>query len=165
MAKSGASLKLTHARFHASRPDGYTVEAEYQFGEAEVNRAVLRIDEAFPSSNPYSTIAMRGARADPNPEHSLLREVMLFFDQASRQPGKETGRTGDKAIIPDVSPKALPVYFRKGIQDLKDRMVRSDVNPLTNNAFIVDVHVQRIDGEPKAYVVAEVHDVVPLGGG
>lgn len=86
---------------------------------------------------------------------------MLFFEQASRKPGKETGRTGDRGVISDISDKALPVYFRKSFQDLKDQMVRGDVNPLTN-AFVVDVHVQWVDGEPKGYIVTEVHEVVPL---
>jgi len=67
-----------------------------------------------------------------------MREVVLVFDQASRRPGKEKGRTGDPGIIAEVSPKALAVHFRKATQDLKDRMVRGDVNALANNAFVVD---------------------------
>lgn len=49
----------------------------------------------------------------------LISEVMLFFDQANRSPGKEKGRTGDKAIVPAVCDKALPVCFRSGFNDLK----------------------------------------------
>jgi len=86
---------------------------------------------------------------------------MLFFEQASRKPGKEAGRTGDRGVVPDVSDKPLPVYFRKSFQNLKERMVKGEVNPLTN-AFVVDVHVQTVEGEPKGYIVTEVHDVVPM---
>jgi hypothetical protein len=90
---------------------------------------------------------------------------MLFFDAASRAPGKETGRTGDKAIVPAVTDKALPTYFRKSIQgNLKDYMVRGGVNPLANVAFIVDAQVQYIGDQPRGYIVTDVHDTVPLGG-
>jgi hypothetical protein len=88
---------------------------------------------------------------------------MLYFERASRAPGKVHGKATDWAIIPDVSPKALPTYFRESIRgNLKDVMIRGDVNPLTNVAFIVDAHVQLIDGAPKAYIVTEVHATVPL---
>jgi hypothetical protein len=88
---------------------------------------------------------------------------MLFFEQASRRPGRERGRTGDRGIVPDVGSKPLPVYFRSSFQNLKDQMIRGEVNPLTNNAFIVDVYVHRDDaGEPKAYYVTNVHRIVPL---
>jgi hypothetical protein len=96
----------------------------------------------------------------------ILTEVMPFFDQASRRPGGERGRTGDRGIVPDVSSKPLPVYFRRSFQNLKDQMVRGETNPLTNNAFIVDVYVNRnAAGEPRAYYVTEVHRIVPLGSG
>jgi hypothetical protein len=97
---------------------------------------------------------------------AILREVMLIFEQASRKPGRASGRTGDRGIVPDVSSKPLPVYFRKSVQDLKDQMIRGEANPLTNNAFIVDVYVLRNEeGEPKAYYMTNVHRVVPLGDG
>jgi hypothetical protein len=86
---------------------------------------------------------------------------MLFFQQASRDPAREQGRTGDRAIVPDVSDKPLPTYFRKGFNDLKERMVRGDENPL-KKGFIVDVNVQIIDGESRAYIVTEVHDIIDL---
>ena len=64
---------------------------------------------------PADTIGSEGTR--------LLKEIMLFFHQASRGPGEEEGRTSDKGVVPEVTEKPLPVYFREGIQDLKDRMV------------------------------------------
>ena len=35
-----------------------------------------------------------------------------------------------------------------------------DVNPLTST-FVVDVHVQYVDGQPKGYLVTEIHDAIP----
>lgn len=103
-------------------------------------------------------IALPAPKVGPDPKESgIRREVMLFLEQANRGPGKEKGRTGDRGRIPEVSDSILPVYFRQSIQDLKERMMQGEENPL-NLVFVVDVHVQRIDGEPKGYKVVEIHE-------
>jgi hypothetical protein len=128
-----------------------------------LNRAAVNIDQALAGGG--DGVALTGDVESPEPpSEAILREVMLFFDQASRGPGRERGRTGDRGIVPDVSAKPLPVYFRKSFQSLKDQMIRGQANPLTNNAFIVDVYVHRDEAEePKAYYVTNVHRIVPLG--
>jgi hypothetical protein len=146
--RKGAELGLRHVRYQSIHQDGETV-VEYTFGEAEINRAVVNIDlalEALPA---------------PMVRQKVYREVMLFLHVASRDPAKEQGRTADKAVIPDISDKPLPAYFRKSVNDLKNKMVRGHDNPLTT-AFIVDVHVQYVGDEPKAYIVTEVHSAVSL---
>jgi len=157
-------LTLKHARLaRVEGPDGkrQTV-VEYSFDKIELNRAAVNIDEAF--SGGASVLELTEEAATEPPNTSIRSEAMLFFEQASRRPGKERGRTGDKGVVPDVSTKPLPVYFRKGVQDLKDQMIRGQANPLTNNTFIVDVYVYRDEsGEPTAYYVTDVHRVVPLG--
>jgi hypothetical protein len=153
--KRGASLGISHARY-TSKTAEREVIAEYTFTESELNRAAINIEN---SEALIHTLAI--PELLPASDHKIRTEVMLFFQQASRAPGKEDGRTGDKAIIPDVSDKPLPTYFRKGVNDLKDRMVRGQPNPLIN-AFVVDVHVQIVDGEPKGYLVTEVHKVIPV---
>lgn len=159
--KHGAELGIKHARYEAQDGERHTV-VEYTFDEAALNRAAVNIDSAL-TSDAFDLLpfAETGERAS-----SILSEVMLFFETASRKPGKEQGRTADRGIVPDVSDKALPVHFRSTIHgDLKAQMVRGDVNPLTNFAFVVDVHVQRVDGEPKAYLVTDLHRVIPLDDG
>lgn len=162
--KAGATLNIKHARLaRIEAPDGHRqTVVEYSFDESELNRAAVNIDQAF--SGDASVLELTD---EPQPEptrESIRNEVMLFFEQASRRPGKERGRTADKGVVPDVSSKPLPVYFRKGVQDLKDQMIRGQANPLTNNAFIVDVYVHLDEtGEPTAYYVTDVHKVVPLG--
>ncbi|MEQ8815692.1 MAG: hypothetical protein RLO51_02565 [Thalassobaculum sp.] len=153
--KTGSSLGIKHARFRKTTGDEETV-AEYIFSEPEINRAAINIDQAIAGDEQPLML-----ESEIEPSTKPAAEVMLFFEQASRKPGKETGRTGDRGIIPDISDKALPVYFRKSFQSLKDQMVRGDVNPLAN-AFVVDTHVQWIAGEPRAYIVTAVHEVVPL---
>lgn len=156
--RKGASLGIKHARYH-SRDGEKEIVLEYVFDEAEINRATINISEILESDD---LLIEADEKQLPSDTSNILSEVTLIFEQASRKPGRERGRTADKAVIADVSPKALPVYFRKSFRDLKDRMVRSDVNPLTNSVFVVDAHVTRIEGEPKAYVVTEVHAVLPI---
>lgn len=152
--RRGARLGVKAARFR-KRDGDREVVAEYEFDEAELNRASVNIDHAL--SEPPLIDAVKEEQTH---DSGLIREVMLFLQQASVQPGKERGRTADKGVIPEVSDKALPVYFRKSFQDLKDKMVRGAINPLTN-AFVVDVHVQRLSGEPTGYIVAAVHEIMP----
>lgn len=149
--KRGANLGIRHARLKKQDGERSTV-VEYTFDETEINRAVVNLDVALAKKDQIAPNTV------PLPTKKFS-EVMLFFDQASRQPGKERGRTGDKGIIPDISDKPLPVYFRKSFQNLKDQMVRGEVNPL-RCAFVVDVHAQIVDGDPKGYIVTDVHEVI-----
>jgi hypothetical protein len=153
--RKGASLQISHARYE--RHDGdQKISVEYRFDETELNRAALTIDAELASP---TLLAPMG---DDQPSTKKVREAMLFFQQASRAAGKSSGRTADKAIIPTVSEKSLPVYF---VQDagLKEQMVQGQSNPLTDTTYIVDADVQLIDGEPKGYVVTHVHQVIEGG--
>ncbi|MSU90687.1 hypothetical protein GE300_13860 [Rhodobacteraceae bacterium 2CG4] len=146
--KTGARLGVKHARYDKIDGDKRTV-VEYNFDEAEINKASINMEQA---------IALPAPKVVPDPTESGIRsEVMLFLEQANRGPGKEKGRTGDRGRIPEVSDKILPVYFRQSIQDLKEKMMQGEENPL-NLVFVVDVHVQRIDGDPKGYTVVEIHE-------
>lgn len=150
--RRGASLGIRHAHFRST--DGHKeIVAEFAFDEAEINRAAVNIEKVLTSDTSIVPDEIKHQR--------IYNEVMLFFQQASRGPAKEHGRTADRAVVPDISDKPLPTYFRKGINDLKERMIRGEENPLTK-AFIVDVHVQIVDGEPRAYIVTDVHQVIDL---
>jgi hypothetical protein len=106
-------------------------------------------------------LATPALRAPPEEPSSIktIHEAMLLFQQASRAAGKSSGRTADRAIIPSVSEKALPVYFVKDA-GLKEQMVQGQTNPLTDTTYIVDAEVQLVDGAPKGYVVTNVHRVI-----
>lgn len=165
--KNGANLSIKHARLVLSEmPNGERrTVVEYSFDEKALNKAAVNIDEALAGRGDAVQL-IENADVPTTESGAFVHEVMLFFDQASRKPGKERGRTGDKGIIPDISSKPLPVYFRRSFQNLKDQMIRGDTNPLTNNAFIVDVYVHRSEGgDPGAYYVTNVHRVVPLADG
>lgn len=158
--KSGATLGIKHARFVRDDGERRTI-AEYIFDEAEINRATINMENVIAEPDVPAIIDL--ARAPEGIETSaILQEVPLLFEQATRRPGRERGRTGDRGIISEVSPKALPVYFRRSVQNLKEQMVRGETNPLTDMAYIVDVYVIRVDGEPKGYMVTAVHATIPL---
>ena len=148
LGKNGASLGVNHARYEATNGERRTV-VEYHFDETELNRAAINIDK-------LESLPTVIASEVPQRFH---KEVMLFLDQANRGPGKERGRTGDRAVVPAVSEKALPVWFNSGIQDLKERMTR-DAHPL-RITFVVDLYAQMVGGEPKGYVVTTVHQAIP----
>lgn len=149
--RRAAQLGIMHARYRSVDGNRETV-AEYLFDEAAINRAALSLDRAL--------------EAPPKPVAGTLplTEVLLYFDVASRSAGKEKGKTQDRAIIAEVTDKALPTYFRKGVSgDPKDAIRRDGANPIANTGYIVDALVQIIDDEAKMYIVTQVHDVVPLG--
>ncbi len=164
--KNGAHLNIKHAKFALHEmPNGERKTiVEYSFDENELNRAAVNIDDALAGTGDALQL-IADSEIPEELQESFLREVMIFFEQASRKPGRERGRTADRGIIPDISSRSLPVYFRKSFQNLKDLMVRGDTNPLTNTAFIVDVYVHRDDDdEPRAYYVTNVHGIVPFTG-
>ncbi|KIT16729.1 hypothetical protein [Jannaschia aquimarina] len=146
--KTGARLGIRHAKYERAEGEKRTV-IEYTFDEAEINKASIKMDQAIALPTP--------SVAPDAGESGIRNEVMLFLEQANRGRGKEKGRTGDKGRIPEVSDKVLPVYFRQSIQDIKEQVMQGEENPL-NLVFVVDVHVQRIDGEPKGYTVVEIHE-------
>lgn len=149
--RRGSALQISHARYERRDGQKKTV-VEYRFDEAELNRAALTIDAELAKPQlaaPEDHLTTKGCT-----------EVMMFFQQASRSTGKASGRTGDKAIVPNIWEKPLPVYFKKDA-GLKEEMIGGDTNPLKDTTFIVDVDVQLIDGDPKGYLVTHVHKVIP----
>jgi hypothetical protein len=151
--KRGAQLKITHARYRKRDGDKET-EMEFAFDENAINRAALNMDRQLDTLPTPDT--------DRTTQH--LNEVFLYFERASRSPGKERGKATDWAFVPDASEKPLPTYFKNSVRgNIKDMMVRSDVNALGDVGFIVDVAVQKVDGEPKVYIVTDLHHTVPLG--
>lgn len=152
LGKAGASLGIKHARFEKKDGNKHIV-VEYNLDEAELNRAAINIDKQLqlpaPADDPTSPKAGR-----------FYAEVMLFLEQANRGPGKEQGRTGDRGKIPDVSPKVVPVYFKAGIQGIKERMLRGQDNPFST-VFVVTVHATEMDGAIVAYTVTDIHDSFP----
>lgn len=90
------------------------------------------------------------------------KNVLFVWHQANRDPGKSQGRTGDKAIVPTVSQRPLPVFFPAGTDAVKRAMTHTEENPLFRRGYMVDVNVQYLDGKPRVYTVLEMHTPVDL---
>ncbi|HEY4275988.1 MAG TPA: hypothetical protein VGM68_10920 [Rhizomicrobium sp.] len=154
--KNKSGLSIRHARFR--KKDGNKeILVEYDFDETEINRAAVNIDRALAMGDVLSV------ELPPSDSSKFLSDVTLIFDRASRAPGKDTGRPTDWTVIPEISDKALPTFFRPSVNgNLKDVMVRGEKNPLTDIAFSVDVFVKLKNGTPTSYVVTDFHSVVSL---
>lgn len=164
--RSKASLRVRHARYHSKTADREVV-VEYKFDSAELNRATINIDADI---RPVIALDERGQEGQipiasyiegsTHASSEMRNEVMLFIDQASQRPGRARGRTGDRGVAPEISPKSLPIYFLQSLHYLKDQMVKGDLNPF-NHAFVVDVMVQILHGQPAGYTITHVHEIVP----
>jgi len=84
----------------------------------------------------------------------------IFLGTGEPRTWQRYGRTGVRGVIPDNSDKVVPVYFRKGIQGLREKMLHGDQNPF-EIVFVVTVHVTRLGGDVQAYTVADIHDSFP----
>ncbi len=95
-------------------------------------------------------------------EQADYEKVLMYFHQTNRDDPKADGRTGDKAIITNVTSKALSCFIIGDIDKQKIRHVLDDPkhNPL-HTGFIVDINVEsNPSGKPMAYRVLRVHDVI-----
>lgn len=83
--------------------------------------------------------------------------VIMRWYQTNVGKAKSEGRTGDRAIIDDIVPgKDLPAYFASEIDHQKVDMLDEPYRRL----FVVDVNVRKVRGEPKAYTIMRVRDIL-----
>lgn len=89
------------------------------------------------------------------PKDRVLRRKVMYWNQTRFG---ENQNTGDKAIIDDVSRKALKVMFENNA--VKDAMLKGDPKfdrPWQELAFVVDVEVQTVNEIPKLYKVLKYY--------
>lgn len=143
----------------ANDPDGraaikavkYTKQGEkvafaIEFDTSEARRAVHEIEGQFREISQVT---------DFDHENKLLT-----FYQSNR---KEAGKTGEKGIIEDISPKALAVVYSSDLarERIKSEMLSGDRN-IYKLGFFVDVNVATRSGQPVAYRIKAVRDVIDL---
>jgi len=88
---------------------------------------------------------------------SYFERVVFYWYQAKKDLDSKTGFSG---IIETISPKPLKVYFS---QDnlASDMLAQDDKNPFVM-AYVVDVSVENVKGQPFAYKIMNVHEVFHL---
>lgn len=84
--------------------------------------------------------------------HGLHEKVLLHWYQARKD---TNNKFGDKAIIEAISPNPVKVICAN--DELKARMVLSEKNPF-NEAFIVDVVADTLNGKIVLYKIVELHE-------
>lgn len=152
--RKGASLGLKRLKIR-KRDGDREIEAQAEFGSPDINDSVINIDRLRTDSQRLGGEIINGI------SERVFPEVTMLLDQAKRGPGKSKGRTGDRAVIPSISDKAVSVYFRQSIQDLKELMIEAEENPF-GMTYIVTVSAAFRDGEPVNYTVIDIHDRRPI---
>jgi hypothetical protein len=147
--RKSAELVITHARFERKDGEKETI-VEYHMLSPEINIA---------SSNAAKTIETLEVSKLTTSKHVTKYEVRLKLFQTNDQPGKEKGRTGDRAIVPDVSDRDLPLYFPQQSNEYKKQILERTENPFQKN-YIVDVSVEYDGDSPKMYRLLNIHQIV-----
>ncbi|MDX2201152.1 MAG: hypothetical protein NW223_00225, partial [Hyphomicrobiaceae bacterium] len=154
--RKDANLRVTHARFRRTEKTAGAereIVVEYKFDESDINRAAINLRKITDEDS---------TRQDPGLRTRTVREVLMAFQQADKNPGKERGRTGDRVVISDVTDKPLPVYFPQEAAAIKRRILEQTENPFSKG-YIVDAVVHFVgDDDPKMYSVINLHDIVDL---
>jgi hypothetical protein len=95
----------------------------------------------------------------PKPKETAMGDHNLVALKWFQTRNELKNKTGDKARIESISPEPVKVLFEN--DDLKNRMVINETN-IYHKAFIVDVHVETVDGKPILYVVKALHDTLDI---
>lgn len=90
----------------------------------------------------------------------VRRGEEFYLDQVSIDPPTSKGRSRDKAVVPSVSSKALPLFYSAD-SDLKERILSATENPLQTR-YTADVRVNYVGGKPRSYEVLGFHDALML---
>lgn len=86
-----------------------------------------------------------------------LKEKVLFYWYRARADTRI--QTGDKAIVESVSLRPIKVVFAN--DEIKEQMIQGDDNPF-RFAYVVDILIDTIGGQPKLFKVVTVHERFPL---
>lgn len=126
--------------------DGEKTDCLVEFNTAEARQAVTEIEGQFVEI---------AAVTDFDHENKLLT-----FYQSNR---KDSGKTGEKGIIEDISTKPLSVVYASDLarERIKGEMLEGERN-IYKLGFFVDVNVVTKAGKPVAYRIKAVRDVIEI---
>lgn len=107
--------------------------------------------------------ARNGVRRIDGASGRDVRHALLYFTRPDVGDAKTDKRSGERAVVPEVTKKSLPVIYASEIakQRIKHEMREGDDN-IFKIGFDVDVLVQERDGKPVAYKIIELHGVFDL---
>lgn len=151
VGKNGATLGIKRATLISETAER-KLTVDYRFEEADLNRAALNMERYIDVTPTPPTSGVD--------EYFPFSDKLLLVGQASRQPGRQSGRTGDRGMIPDFSEDQVPLHFARSINDIKSQIMRTSINPLSDFAFIVSGYRVVRGGALRSYLITELHDVV-----
>ncbi|MDQ8021843.1 MAG: hypothetical protein REI94_08395 [Moraxellaceae bacterium] len=117
-----------------------------------VNQFIFNSHQAAEVQNTIQRLLQEAGEPE---QHVHRRKVMTWYQTRF----DAQSDTGDKAIIEDISKKAVKVIFENNA--VKTAMLHGDqrfARPWNELAYIVDVKVQTIDGVPKLYEVLNYYE-------
>jgi len=89
-------------------------------------------------------------------DHEKVLLGLVSIEEKIHKP--ESKRTHDYGSIESIFPKPLAVYWLSEVDQMKVKGY--DGNPF-KCSFVVDVNVETKHGEPRAYRVVKLHDILP----
>jgi hypothetical protein len=154
---------------HAKEPTGSEAKRLAQIlepiakdGGAQLNiqatdQAKVEIHNHFHLSSRDANAIQNGIRRFLGPDLPALeirRDQLMTLEQVKNV---AKSKTGDRAIIEAIWPKAVKVHFLS--DEAKSRVLNLEENPL-QKIFVVDVEVHSSGGKPALYRVIDVKDVI-----
>jgi hypothetical protein len=130
---------------------------EYARESDEGPKTLLRLTFTQPECIEAQRGAIREKQRLEAAGHADYPAVIMRLYQTNIGKPKSEGRTGDRAIIDDILPgKDLPLYFASTADEQKMSMLDDPYGRL----FVVDVNVRSVNGEPRAYTVMRVREML-----
>lgn len=93
----------------------------------------------------------------------IYHRKLMYFTRSDVSSAPLDKRSGEKAIIPDISDKSLPVIYSSTLAEDRVKFeIRETEENIFKKGFSVDVSVQYRGDRPIAYRIIEVHQVFDL---
>jgi len=140
------NIRLSSAQFHQTKN---TTRVSFDFDTKEARKIEKTAQEH---------IKQIEAKA-----YEVKNNVLLVFWQSNLKDAQKGKRSGEKAIIEDVSDKPLAVVYDS---ELAEEKIKHETKDGDRNVyklgFYVTCRVERLNSRPVAYRISEVHDIIEL---
>lgn len=153
VGRKKTGLRISHARFSKAEKNGNQLKeiiAEYYISGPDIENAEIALDAESLTALPADQLSFR-----------TFQSVEMRLQQANIGEAKSSGRSSDRALIPTISSKAVPVFFPPGAAALKSKLINIELNPL-RVSYSVDVYVTYEADKPVAYTILDVHGATAI---
>jgi hypothetical protein len=138
----GGALRYRHVKY--DKNGNKRIETDFEYASSEIVLAMRGIDSRIKLLETKST-------AD---QLNVLLSLESIQDKIQKP---DTRRTRDYGVIERVCSKPLPIYWASGMDQQK---VKNHPGNAFKISLMVDANVESKRGEPKAYHVVKIHDIL-----